>query len=87
MGAEEDLLEFPCSFPVKVIGRDEGEFRQVAAAIVQRHFAVSASNIAEQPSRNGRFVSLTFTVNAVDRVGLDALYEELSANAQVLVAL
>lgn len=87
MGAEEDLLEFPCIFPVKVIGRDDGEFRQVATAIVQRHFAVSASNIAEQPSRNGRFVSLTFTVNAVDRAGLDSLYEELSADAQVLVAL
>lgn len=87
MGAEEDILEFPCSFPVKVMGRDDGEFRQIAIAIVQRHFGISATDIAAQPSRNGRFVSLTFTVTAVDRAGLDALYEELSADEHVLVAL
>jgi len=87
MTAEEELLTFPCDFPIKVMGRSEAGFRQRIDEIVQRHFAVDNSNISEQPSRNGRFVSLTFTVRAVDRAGLDALYQELSADKRVLMAL
>ncbi|MEE8306591.1 MAG: DUF493 domain-containing protein [Gammaproteobacteria bacterium] len=87
MQGKEELLEFPCDFPIKVMGRDDGRFRQVALDIVKRHFELNNTAISEQPSRNGRFVSLTFTVNAIDRGGLDALYEELSADKHVLIAL
>lgn len=87
MGLDEELLEFPCDFPVKVMGRDQEQFRQAVRDIVQRHFELSKTTISEQSSRNGRFVSLTVTVSAVDRAGLDALYTELSASEHVLIAL
>jgi len=35
--AEETLLEFPCDFPIKVMGRMEPGFAQDVVAIVKRH--------------------------------------------------
>jgi putative lipoic acid-binding regulatory protein len=40
-----------------------------------------------QPSRHGRYESVTLTVRASSRAQLDAIYQELSAHERVLVAL
>ena len=45
------------------------------------------TNLREQTSRNGRFLSLTFTVTATDREGLDNLYRALSADKRFLMVL
>lgn len=87
MGTDEELLEFPCNFPIKIMGRSDSEFREAAHKIVQQHFDIKPSDVAEQPSRNGRFVSLTFTVKAMDRPGLDALYRDLSSDKRFLMVL
>ena len=33
----ESLLEFPCSFPIKIMGRTEDGFAQLVLDIVLRH--------------------------------------------------
>lgn len=81
----DELLEFPCDFPLKVMGRDTREFREAAIGIAATHFGVlETSRIGERVSRNGRFVSLTITVRAESRAQLDAAYCELSASNEVL---
>jgi uncharacterized protein len=40
-----------------------------------------------RPSKNGNFVSVTATINAQSKAQLDAIYRELSADPQVLMAL
>ncbi len=83
----EELLEFPCDFPIKVMGHNNAEFRQHAIDIVQRHYAIDSTRLREQASRNARFLSLTFTVTATDRKGLDNLYRALSADKRFLMVL
>ncbi|MHB8425651.1 MAG: YbeD family protein [Gammaproteobacteria bacterium] len=51
---------FPLEFPLKVMGRDTREFHDALAAILMRHLApLDTLRVAQQPSREGRFVSVT----------------------------
>lgn len=84
----ESLLEFPCDFPVKVMGRDEPAFREAVVAVFEKHVGpVDASQFREAQSRNANFVALTVTIRATSQAQLDAIYTDLSANDDVLVAL
>lgn len=83
-----DLFEFPCEFPVKVMGRASTDFRRLTREIVERHAgALGEDQVAERLSQDENFVALTFTIRASSREQLDALYRELTASEEVLVAL
>ncbi len=89
--ADEDnatLLEFPCSFPIKVMGRDQESFRSAAIELVTRHVGDIAGNaISTSLSRNGNFLSITITIEAQSQKQLDNIYNDLSSHEEVLVAL
>ena len=85
---KESLLEFPCEFPIKMMGRDNSDFHAAARSLVEQHAGpVSETAIRTAPSRNGRFVSITITITAESQQQLDAIYMDLSANEDILVAL
>ncbi len=85
---EDTLFEFPCDFPIKIMGRASDEFRSLALGIVTRHFGnLDPAHIEERVSSNGRFLSFTCTVRAESKAQLDAVYRELTSCSQVLVAL
>ncbi len=88
MSDADDLLQFPCEFPLKVMGRDSESFRTLTLAIVERHAgALTADRISERISRKGRFLALTYTIRAESRAQLDRIYQELTDSGVVLVAL
>jgi len=82
------LLTFPCVFPMKVMGRREDGFAQTVAEIVLRHAAdFHPETIEMRASKNGRYLSLTVTINARSREQLDGLYAELSKHPRVMMVL
>lgn len=84
----EKLLVFPCRFPIKVMGRDNPEFHEIAVKLVEKHAGnVDAGDIRNAPSSKGNFVSLTITITAESQDQLDAIYRDLSEHEQILVAL
>lgn len=84
----ESLLEFPCDFPLKVMGRNQTGFRQVVVSLVEAHAGpMDDDRIAMRESRDGNFVALTFMVRTESQAQLDALYCALSAHDQVLLVL
>ena len=84
----DTLFKFPCDFPLKVMGRQSEEFRSIVLGIVQKHTGpVDASRIEERPSKDGGYLSLTYTFEAQSREQLDALYRELTSCERVLVVL
>ena len=86
--SRESLLTFPCVFPMKVMGRREDGFAQLVADIVLRHAAdFHPETIEMRSSKNGRYLSLTVTINARSREQLDALYSELSKHPMVMMVL
>lgn len=84
----ESLLTFPCVFPLKVMGRREDGFAQAVCDVVQRHASDFHPNTLEmRTSKNGRYLSLTVTLNARSKEQLDALYSELSKHPMVMMVL
>ena len=82
------LLQFPCSFPIKVMGRDENAFKDTVVRMVQKHAGnLSDGDIRVAPSREGNFVSITITINAASQQQLDDIYGDLSACDDVLFSL
>jgi putative lipoic acid-binding regulatory protein len=86
--SDETALEFPCRFPIKMMGRDTPEFRATARALVEKHAGAVADDAVQAAlSRNGRFVSITVTITATSKQQLDAIYRDVTAHEDVLMAL
>ncbi len=84
----ESLLAFPCEFPIKMMGRDTPEFHSTARKLIEKHTGpIDDDAIQSAVSRNGRFVSITVTVNALSQQQLDDIYRDVTANENVLMAL
>jgi putative lipoic acid-binding regulatory protein len=85
---ETSLLEFPCRFPIKAMGRQNDDFESVVKEIVRRHANLWPQEpIRCTPSKAGNFVSVTAVVNAQSKDQLDAIYQDLTDCEQVLMAL
>ncbi len=85
---DDSILEFPCEFPIKLMGRDTPSFRSTMRALVEKHAGkLSDEAIRYSPSRNGRFVSVTITVDAKSQKQLDDIYRDATDHADVLMAL
>lgn len=85
---EESLLEFPCQFPIKMMGRDIDSFRKIALDLVEKHTGKLADEaISTSSSSKGNFVSITVTITAESQAQLDSIYQSLSDHEEILVAL
>jgi putative lipoic acid-binding regulatory protein len=85
---EETLLEFPCEFPVKIMGRNEDNFEEAVTALVLAHAKLFHDKpVTTNPSSSGKFLSVTVTIEAQSKAQLDLIYQDLTGCEQVLVAL
>ncbi len=85
---QETLLEFPCKFPIKAMGRNDAEFEGVVTEIVLAHAGLYAGEaVTTQPSSSAKFISVTVTIEALSKAQLDRIYQDLTDCEQVLVAL
>jgi putative lipoic acid-binding regulatory protein len=84
----ESLLEFPCRFPIKAMGRHSDAFRSAVTRIVSRHAEMwPGEDVQLTPSRAGNFVSVTTVIEARSQSQLDAIYQELTDCDLVIMAL
>jgi len=85
---QQSLLSFPVDFPMKILGRREGGFAQGVMDIVLRHAPdFQPATMEMRPSKGGKYLSLTVTVNATSREQLDPLYRELCDHPAVVMVL
>ncbi len=80
-------LQFPCSFPVKVMGHNSEAFSSAIRVIVERHAAVDDISYSSQPSSGDKYLSITATFTAQSKEQLNALYQELNDHELVLMTL
>ncbi len=84
----DEIMQFPCDLPIKVFGRNETDFADAAIAIVKSHVdTLEPSDVTQQSSREGRFISLTINIRAESREQVDAVYQDLSASDRILMVL
>ena len=87
-GGERPRIEFPCDYPIKIVGDAGEDFRVLVETIVERHAPDYRGETMEmRRSREGKYLSITCTVNARSREQLDGLYRELSAHEGVIMVL
>jgi uncharacterized protein len=85
---ETTLLEFPCDFPIKIMGETQDGFADAMLALVKRHAPdFDAATMEIRASKGGRYISLTCTVRAVSQAQLDALYRDITGHPMVVMAL
>ena len=84
----DELFNFPCDFPIKIMGRCDCELETIVVDIVNKHIEEEAgNNITARPSGKGNFISVTVIIKANSREQLDNIYLELTAREEVLMAL
>jgi hypothetical protein len=85
---EETLFEFPCDFPIKIVGLASDDFGQFVLDIVTKHVGeLAQERVVSRPSRDGRYLSLTCTFSADSRAQVDALYSDLTSEDRILMVL
>ncbi|MEM6988495.1 MAG: DUF493 domain-containing protein [Pseudomonadota bacterium] len=88
MRSDEPVLAFPCEIDVKAMGRPEDGFRDLVTSLVAaNNVNMARATVSENPSRGGKYVSVTVRFEAESRAQLDAVYQSLSDEPRVLVAL
>ncbi len=84
----DELFDFPCPFPIKAMGHNLAGFAELVLEIVARHCAGQAPlKVEQRPSSNGKYISITVTITAHNRAQLDAIYQALTDETRVLMAL
>ncbi len=85
---DETLLEFPCEFPIKAFGLAADGFPDRVLQIVRQRLAEdSAVAMQYRCSQGGKYTAVTITIEASSKAQLDAIYEDLTACPQVIMAL
>ena len=81
---EVPKIEFPCDYPIKVMGRSVDEFEQVVIGVVERHApGFDQETVVIKASSKGTFTSMTITITATGADQLQALHEDLMGTGLV----
>jgi putative lipoic acid-binding regulatory protein len=88
MTDNESLLQFPCEFPIKIVGKNSANFSEEIMAIVRKHFPeIPDSGFVCNPSQKGNYLAITATVYVHSQEELDALYRELTQHPDIKMVL
>lgn len=88
MADNPSLMEFPCEFMIKVIGKNRAEFAIDIVNITRKHFPDTLdSSVRQQTSQQANYMSLSVTVYALNQATLDALYQELTQHPDIKMVL
>lgn len=81
-------LTFPCEFPIKVMGPNTQEFEMKIIALVRKYVPdLGEGSVFTRLSKDKNYQSITITVHATSQKQLDDIYQEISSDKDVLMAL
>jgi uncharacterized protein len=84
----ETLIEFPCDFPIKVMGEAQPDFTTEIVKTIQTLIpSFDARNIEMRGSSGGKYISLTCNVHVTSKLQLDDIYRALTGHQMVKVVL
>jgi len=81
-------IEFPCAYPIKVIGDAGNELHQHVMTVMERHdrgFDQATTRIRD--SNKGRYQAITVTITATGVEQLSAIFEDLKTSSLVKMVL
>jgi len=84
----EEIIKFPCEFPLKVFGLNKPEFEQIMIDLISAHCPESTHfQVKKNESKKGKYQSLTITFTAQSRQQMDDIYQSLTDSDHVVMSL
>ena len=87
MSSQEDLLAYPCTFPLKVVGLNTETFERAVREVFRKHLGDIVVEFVTRKSSGGKYLSVTATFTAGSREQVDAIYRELNGHDLVVMTL
>ncbi len=84
---KELVIEFPCEFSIKALGKQTPDLVNIVAQLVAKHVDVQSNNISTRPSKNKSYTAVTIKIIVQDRDQLDNVYRALSEHPSILMTL
>lgn len=84
----ETLFEFPCQFPIKVMGLALEDLEAITLqALKDVGVKTKGVQIEMRPSKDGKYMSVTAIFEAISKEQLDQLYQSLTKHPAVKIVL
>lgn len=84
MQPDPPKIEFPCDYPIKVLGRSDEDYVSVIFEVFERHSpGFDRSTVSMRASGKGTFTAITITIIATGPDQLSALHEDLMGTGRV----
>jgi len=81
---EDSLIDFPCDFPIKVMGKSQMDFgAEIIRTIQKLDASFDASKVEIKASAKGNYISLTCLCHVESRAVLDNIYRALTSHPLV----
>lgn len=87
MTIDKSCIQFPCSFPLKVMGLNSELFEPAVRTVFETFVHTGPITYTKQLSKTSKYVSITATFTAVSREQLDDLYRALNSHELVVMTL
>ena len=85
---EPPKIEFPCLYPIKIIGKAVDDFQESVLTTVERHTgAITADLVKVQASRENNYLSVTVTIAATGEEQLQNIFQDLKKIESVMMVL
>lgn len=82
------LIEFPCYFPIKIIGNNSPVFLEEIRQIAVTHFPdIKEDALTHKMSKDSNYLAITITVFAENQDMLDAFYRAVTQHPEVKMVL
>ena len=86
--AEPPRIEFPCLYPIKIIGVAVAEFQEIVVGVVERHTGkITEELINIRRSSQHQYISVTVTIAATGKDQLQNIFEDLKQVEHVKMVL
>ncbi len=81
-------IEFPCKYPIKVLGDAHPDLNQHVLKVMNTHApTVKESDLSSKNSSQGKWQSITVTIIATGKPQLDAIFADLKTSSRVKMVL
>jgi uncharacterized protein len=83
---KKPLIEYPTVYVFKVMGKQEHGFKEFVRQLFKRFVGteISPDSISEQPSKQGKYVSVSVSVYLLSEDQRRAIYSQLHKEKRVL---
>ncbi|MDM7322040.1 MAG: DUF493 domain-containing protein [Gammaproteobacteria bacterium] len=81
-------LEFPCDYPIKIMGEASETFEAEMVALIREHAPnLGEGAVSSRPSKGGKYMAVTVRLRAESREQVDAITLALRAHPKVLMSI